>query len=56
LNVLNDLEIFTIKELKNISVKKLRSIKGVGSTTVSETLSILEKQGITLQEEKESYV
>jgi hypothetical protein len=56
LNAFNDMEIFTIEGLQNLTVKKLQSIKGVGSTTILETLSILEKQGIILQEEKQSYV
>jgi DNA-directed RNA polymerase alpha subunit len=56
LNVLNDMDIFTVKALRKITVKKLRSMKGIGNTTIQEFLSALEKQNIFLQEDQESYV
>lgn len=56
LNVLNDMEIFTVKALQKITVKKLRSMKGLGNTTIQKFLSALEKQNIFLQEDKENYV
>jgi hypothetical protein len=56
LNILNDMEIFTVKALQKITVKKLRSMKGIGNATIQEFLSALEKQNIFLQEDQESYV
>jgi hypothetical protein len=56
LSVLNDMEIFTVKALQKITVKKLCSMKGLGNTTIQEFLSALEKQDIFLQEDQESYV
>jgi hypothetical protein len=56
LTVLNDMEIFTVKALQKITVKKLRSMKGLGNATIQEFLSVLEKQNIFLQEDQENYV
>jgi hypothetical protein len=56
LNILNDMEIFTVKALQKITVRKLRSMKGLGNATIQEFLSALEKQNIFLQEDQENYV
>ena len=53
---LDEREIHTIKDLQRLSVQDLRKIKHLGPVTVNDTIAILKKAGITLQEEKENYV
>jgi hypothetical protein len=51
INALNDMEIYTVKQLKNITVRKLQEARNIGKQTVIETLALLQQEGITLQEE-----
>ena len=56
INPLNDRGIHTVKELQKITVHELRKIRSLGETSVNETVSLLKKAGITLQEDQENYV
>jgi hypothetical protein len=50
---LNDRGIHTVQSLKKMTVQELYGIRSLGPITLGETLTLLKKQGITLQEEKE---
>jgi hypothetical protein len=56
LNSLDEREIHTLKDLQRLSIQELRKIKYLGQGIVNDTIAILKKAGITLQEEKENYV
>jgi DNA-directed RNA polymerase alpha subunit len=51
LTCLDDRKIHTIKDLKRLTVKELQKIKNLGPVLVNDTIAILKKAGITLQEE-----
>ena len=52
LTCLDEREIHTIKGLQRLTVQEIRKIKNLGPATVNDTIAILKKAGITLQEEK----
>ena len=56
LSLLDEREIHTIKDLQRFTVQDLRKIKYFGPVLVNETIAILKKAGITLQEGEENYV
>ena len=56
LTCLDDREIHTAKDLQRITVQYLRKIKNLGPVTVNDTIAILKKAGITIEEGNESYV
>jgi len=56
LTFLDDREIHTIKDLQRLSIQDLQKIKHIGQVIVNDTIAILKKAGITLQEGKENYV
>ena len=50
LNILDEAGMHTARELQKIPEKKLRSIPGMGEATINETIAILKKTGITVQQ------
>jgi len=51
INALNERQIFTLKQLKKLSIQELQKVRNIGKQTVIETLALLQQAGITLQEE-----
>jgi len=55
LSSLDEREIHTLKDLQRLGVQGLRKIKNLGPVMVNDTIAILKKAGVELQEGKENY-
>jgi len=49
INILNGHQIFTVNQLKKLSIKKLQEARNIGNQTFIDTLALLEEAEITLQ-------